>query len=152
TVSGGTAVAFDVAANHQLTLSGLTIANSGYGTIPTSGGGSLSVLHTAGGALENSGTLTLNGCTLSGNRAVEGGAIYNAGTLTIGAGCLLANNSATSFGGAIYNTGKATLSGATLTGNVCKGPDYDEGNGGAIANFGSSLALSGCTLTNNSAG
>src|SRR5262249_26549051 len=99
TVSGGTAGAFDVAANHELTLSGLTIANSGYGTIPTSGGGSQSVLHTAGGALENSGTLTLNGCTLSGNRAVEGGAIYNAGTLTIGAGCLLTNNSATSFGG-----------------------------------------------------
>ena len=45
-----------------------------------------------GGGIYNSGTLTLNGSTLSGNSAQEGGGIGNRGTLTLVNSTLSAND------------------------------------------------------------
>jgi predicted outer membrane repeat protein len=55
-----------------------------------------------GGAIRNSGNLTLTSCVLSYNTALHGGAIYNIGNLTI-SGCGLYENQATGSGGAIFS-------------------------------------------------
>jgi hypothetical protein len=120
----------------QLSLSGMTISN-GIGS---------------GGGIHNSGTVTVNGCTLTGNStgdAGEGGAIENFGTLTVSAS-VLSNNSA-SYGGGIWNDGTATLTATTLSGNSVS---YTHGaaDGGGIYNTGvGTLTLNGCTLSGNSA-
>ena len=56
-----------------------------------------------GGAIASFGasTLTLTGCTLSSNTALEGGAVYNQGTMTL-SGCTLSSNIAHDEGGGIY--------------------------------------------------
>jgi hypothetical protein len=146
---------FEVAANTNVALSGLTIrdgagranpilANSSNDPQPWDG---------YGGGVLNFGTLTVSGCTLSGNSADPfnpygsgyGGGIYNdyGATLTV-SGCTLSGNSAW-LGGGILNRGKyATVSGCTLSGNSAS-------YGGGIYNTGT-LTVSGCTLTGNSAG
>src|SRR5262249_62030965 len=87
-------------------ISGLTITN-GYSNY--------------GGAILNGGvlTLTLTGCTVSGNYAADsGGGIYNprASDLTL-SGCTLSNNTAAVDGGGLYNGGGATVSFCTVSGN-----------------------------------
>jgi hypothetical protein len=77
----------------------------------------------SGGGISDQGTLTVSGCTLSGNSAVYGP------------------------GGGILNAGTLTVSGCTLSGNSVTGPG---GNGGGIAN-GSTAMMSHCTISNNSA-
>jgi predicted outer membrane repeat protein len=80
-----------------------------------------------GGGIYNWGTLTLSGCTLSGNSAYSfGGGIYNegTGTLTLSSSTLSGNSA--DFGGGIYNHfGKVTDSGSTLSGNTAT----DDGGG-----------------------
>ena len=104
----------------------------------------------AGGAIYNSGNLTVDNCTFSGNhahdgksgsfddlssRGGDGGAIYNIGNLTI-TDCTFSGNCAGDggskkvdydgpggsggFGGAIYNTGDLTVEDCTFSGN-CAG-------------------------------
>ena len=87
---------------------------------------------TGGGAINTGGTVTLERCTLSENRAGSGGAILNSGTLAL-ANCTLSGNSA-SFGGAISNTGTLTLKHCTLSGNSAS-------VGGAIASTGTITTL-----------
>jgi formylglycine-generating enzyme required for sulfatase activity len=77
-----------------------------------------------GGAVQNTGTLTLESCIFSGNRTTGsyayGGAVYSTNTLTI-RGCTFYNNSTTSSlgGGAVFfDASGKTL---TLTGNVFSG-------------------------------
>jgi PKD repeat protein len=102
-----------------------------------------------GGGITNAGALTLNNCTLSGNRANstydgfdlivgEGGGIYNDGILTLNE-CTLSGNVAAGItgiaglggdGGGIYNSGTLTLNQCTLDGN-----DGDS-EGGGIFNQG----------------
>jgi hypothetical protein len=92
-----------------------------------------------GGAIFNVGTMTVSGCTFTGNSAVifdfegdSGGAIYNAGNMTL-TSCTFTGNSTVIEGGAIFNLGGATATvvGCTFTGNSA-GVD-----GGGIINFGS---------------
>ena len=66
-----------------------------------------------GGGILNHGTLTLEGCTLSGNRATASGAIENVGgTLTL-IGCTVANNSS-----GIYNfDGMLNVVSSTISNN-----------------------------------
>ncbi len=88
TISGGNAVqVFDVASQVNATISGLTITEGNADE---------------GGGLYNSGTVTLNDCTISGNSAGgNGGGVYNYGnrsthygaTLTLN-GCTISGNSA----------------------------------------------------------
>lgn len=60
-------------------------------------------------------SMTLNGCTMSGNLAVEGGALLNDGAMTL-IQCTLANNSG-SYGGAMQCRGTTLISQSTLSAN-----------------------------------
>jgi hypothetical protein len=117
--------------NVSATLNDLTISN-----------GSAEV----GSGIENSGTLTVSNCTLSGNSATyAGGGIDNNGTATV-SNCTLSGNSATYHGGGIFNEniGRLTVSNSTLSGNSTTS------HGGGIDNNGTAT-VSNCTLSGNSA-
>src|SRR5262249_62284660 len=112
---------FDVAKNETVTLSGLTIIEGSAAGTGTPG---------HGGAIENSGTLTVNGCTLSDNTAFVGGGIYNEppGTLTV-RNSTLNGNFASNAGGGINSDGTLTVNGCTLTNNST---GFDGAGGGII--------------------
>jgi hypothetical protein len=101
-----------------------------------------------GGGIDNTGTATVINSTLSSNMAVDGGGISNSGKLTI-TNSTLANNSA-SVGGAIYSYGgffnPDALASSTFSVNVASvaGVGTETVTGG--------LALTDCTVSNNSAG
>src|SRR5262249_36251320 len=108
--------------NVQVTLSGMTIENG-----DASGSDANAIDGTrAGGGILNYGTLTVSGCTLTGNSAGGGGGgIANelGGTMTI-SGCTVSRNFSNTQGrvggfggGGIYNNGAMTLSGSTVTQN-----------------------------------
>ncbi len=110
-----------------VTLSGMTISNGAgvrsYNTVDTNDG--------LGGGVLNFGTLTISGCTLSGNRcSMSGSGIANFGTLTV-SGCNLSSNYWTYHGGAIFNGGLLTVSGCTLSGNSGSGI-YNVATAGAL--------------------
>jgi hypothetical protein len=140
-------------------LSGLTIANGNHG-----------------GILNDGGTLTVSGCTISGNSAYEpgtffgaGGGIFNSGTLTLTRstltgntayvgggienegtltvrGSILSGNTAQLDGGGIYNIGTATVRGSSLSGNTAGS------EGGGIYNATTSkMSIKGSSLTGNAA-
>jgi hypothetical protein len=168
---GGASRVFGVGPHSQLILSGLTITGGNAHGRSSPSTGDLS----DGGGIYNAGTLTVSGCTLSGNSpfnngggiyndfgatltvsgctisnnsASDGGGIYNAGTLTV-SGCTISNNSAGD-GGGIYNRGTAMVTNSTLSNNFAGGAG--EGLGGGIYNyFGATLTVSGCTLSGNQA-
>jgi hypothetical protein len=131
---------FDVASGATLALSGMTLDHGGgYASNLWLDGWTWHRYDDYGGAILNFGTLTITGCTLSNNSAVQppdsatygyplaaGGAIYNGGVLTV-SGCTLSNNSA-DLGGGIYNAGTTTINGCTFTGNSA-------GDGGGIYNY-----------------
>lgn len=108
---------------------GYVIKNEGTLTITDSaGGGTITGGNNAGdgGGIYNTGTLTLNGGTITGNKATgtdetgSGGGIFNktGGTLTVNGGCIT-NNIAVGFhGGGVYNGGTMNLQGGSITGNV----------------------------------
>jgi fibronectin-binding autotransporter adhesin len=120
------------------TTTPVAIAGAGSGLVTLSGGGAVGVLTVQpgvtatltgltitdgsaafGGAINNSGNLTLNDDTLSGNTAGFGGALDNeaTGTLTV-ANSTFSNNTATQGGGAVDNAGvKATLTNTTIANN-----------------------------------
>ena len=92
--------------------------------------------------------VSLNGLTIMGGHANFGGAIENTGTLSISNSTIVANT-AVYAGGCIYNTSLGTLTAtdSTFTGNLVT--DL-HGKGGAIENDGV-LTLIRSTLTGNSA-
>ncbi len=99
-----------------------------------------------GGAIFNSGSLTLSNSSLINNVAVEGGGLYNlSGAVTISASTITANSSSSS-GGGIYNyAGNMTVVNSTITGNgagAC---------GGGICNTDGKLTVSNATIALNSA-
>jgi CSLREA domain-containing protein len=106
---------------------------------------------TSGGAILNSGNLTLVGCIITGNSAsFEGGGIYNAGTLSLEATTVTAN-SATGGGGGITNlsTGTLTQIQGAITGNQA-GSGVNPGDGGGIENSGTA-SLYSVTIASNKA-
>jgi hypothetical protein len=146
---------FQVEKKTNVTLSGLTIwdgagiASQGF-VDPNDG---------KGGGILNFGTLTISGCSVTGNFAVllygneYGGGIYNAGTLTV-AGSTVSGNSAApypdmgagyGYGGGIYNAGTLTVMGSTVPYNSAST------EGGGIYNAGTAT-LSNSTLSGNFAG
>jgi hypothetical protein len=121
----------------------------------------------SGGALFNSGTVTLAYCTLYGNAAIYGGAVCNLGILTafgttfgynfawyqggglLNAGTLTAFNdtfaydTAFSDGGAIYSeTGNATLTSLTISLN-------NSASGGGLAVASGNVLLRNCIIAGN---
>jgi hypothetical protein len=148
TVSGGGASrVFQVDNGVTASISGLTIS-----------GGSTS---TNGGGLSNSGTLTLTGCTISGNSGFAGGGLYNAGTLAIGASTI-SNNTGQGSGGGLFNLGTVDSTGCTISGNSTSGAtggtgggfygygNSGSGNGGGLFNVGTARLIN-CTLSGNTA-
>ncbi len=123
-----------VDAGQTASLSGLTIANGN-----------------DGGVANHGGTLTLSGCTISGNSGVHffgdtyGGGIWSLNdfgpsTLTL-IGCTISGNSS-NFGGGILAT-TLTISGCTISGNSAE-------DGGGVLSDGPAT-VSGCTLSGNTA-
>jgi len=122
TISGNNAVRIlQVNSGASLTLRALTLRNGEQ----SSGDG---------GAILNSGTLTIEDSTLASNQARNGGAIFNSGTLQVLDSAF--NNNQVSGqdarGGAIYSTlpGNATIERSTFFGNQVSGALA--GEGGAI--------------------
>ena len=103
-------------------------------------------LNNYGGAIHNSGTLTILRSILNENMSEQdGGAIYNGGELTIIESTIL-GNTAEGNGGAIQNNGdKLTIMESSLTGNTAKD------NGGVIRNNGDEITIIKSTLTGNTA-
>jgi CSLREA domain-containing protein len=139
----------------------------------TAGGGAA-----LGGAVYNTGTLTLNGAGFTVNGAGNGGSIANdvGGTLTIAnadiggssagtAGallnrgtliattCLISGSSTTSGlgGGFLNESGNATFTNCTFSGNTAGGPPEAQRNGGGIAVTGGSVVLNSVTVGANTA-
>ena len=88
---------------------------------------------TYGGGIYNSGTLTLNNCTITQNTGPQydgyGGGIYNNGNLTV-KNSAITQNIIYYYGGGIYNNGNCTISGSTLTNTavVQGGSIFNPGN------------------------
>ena len=132
--------------------------------------------HMGAGILNGGGgTVTVNGCTISGNNGVnsesEGGGIFNTGTLTV-INSTIENNSAGELGGGIFNSdGTATIVNSTIKGNsaalgggICSGPrgtvtvngcaiygNTASNGGGGIFNEATLTVING-TIANNSGG
>ena len=138
---------FDIAASSTVSLSALAITD-GRGPGP------------GGGGVLNSGTLTLMGCTLSGNTALGyGGAIYNTGTLAL-TGSTLSGNLLTTVGG-IFNTGALTVTNSMIRDNSGGIENRNTGTAiitdstvagstvyGGIGNEGT-MTITGSTVVNN---
>jgi hypothetical protein len=114
----------------QVTLAGMTIEN-GSGIPNGDGVAWVADYYYHGGGILNRGTLTLSGCTVSGNSSsTVGGGIANeqGGTMTI-TGCTISNNFSSDSlyldpwagqvkgGAGIFNNGTMTLSGSSVTKN-----------------------------------
>ena len=108
-----------------------------------------------GGAINNSGGLTLQDCMITFSRAAAaepaglGGGIYNASGATLSLmRCTVASCSANLFGGGIYSEGNLSVTNCTFTGNVAV-------RGGALisraAGGASMMTLRNCTITSNTA-
>ncbi len=126
---------FTVNSGVTATLSGLTIQNGNSGA---NGGG---------GVFINSGTLTVNDSTFSGNSAAYGGGIENDnGALTVN-NSTFSGNSASVSGGGIFNNGGtlSTVSDSTFSDNSASG------FGGGIENDAGTLTVSDSTFSGNSA-
>jgi hypothetical protein len=153
----------DVASKGTLAISALTVtnglANNGvqggggvynHGTMSVTGStftrnSNPSNTGTSGGAINNSGILTVGSSSFSGNSAQEGGGVFNQKTVTI-TGSTFTNNTALVFGGgALLNAaGSETLVGDTFVGNTGPG-------GGAIDND-TALLIVNSTFVNNTGG
>jgi predicted outer membrane repeat protein len=168
TIEPGAGVSFasaiiTVDAGQTASLSGLTIANGTAGGIFNEG--TLTVANCAvvdntiladvapafgsgGGIYSNGGTLTVSGCTISGNSAtLHGGGIFTtAGTTTVSASTVSGNSAGDSGGGIESDQGTLTVSGSTTVSGNSAGFF-----GGGIF-FGGTLTLSNSTLSGNSSG
>ena len=140
---------FNVTAG-TVNISGLTISNGSSGS---------------GGGITNRGTLTLTGCTISGNTAsVAGGGVQNDGsnsTATLNLiNSTVSGNTASSFGAGIMNEGfqgSATLNiiNSTISGNSSPsfgGGIYNDGNSGTATLISTNSTISGNTASSSGGG
>lgn len=152
---GGTLPLFSFAVGTTNSISNLVLAN-GY---TTNGGAAINnagrllvsgcvitnnlVPGGFGGAVSNTGTMTIANTTLQNNSATNGGAIFSVGNMTI-SHCLLLQNQAGN-GGAIYNMGTLGLDSLNIFSNTAT-----LGFGGAAYNAGT-LAVNSSTFAFNQA-
>ncbi|HLN32363.1 MAG TPA: right-handed parallel beta-helix repeat-containing protein [Gemmataceae bacterium] len=162
--AAGDTITFDLSAGHvtsPITLTSavlditknLTIDGPGANILAISGNGNSGVftvdpgttatiagltltkgLSLTGGAIMNSGTLTLTNCTVSNSTAIDGGGVDNQLTLIM-TNCTIANNVASGFGGGIFNDGSLTLTNSTIADNLAA----SSGGGMYISSGSSSL-------------
>ncbi len=136
---------FHVNADVNAAISGLTIR---HGSTPAD---------TNGGAISNSGVLTITACTItdnlsSGSGGLGGGAIYNNGgdpgaTLMISSSTISENSALGSLGGGgiLDGGGTVTIANSTISGNSA-----DSGNGGGIYTLGVTT-ITNSTISGNGA-
>jgi len=138
---------FQVFPNAHLTLQNVTLKN---GTAPADNfQDSTNYYKTFGGAIFNSGTLTMQNCSIVGNSSGNGGFHGN----------FYVFNNPAGVGGGIYNEGYAQLSNCIINGNTTgdgSGPDSfggasDGGNGAGIYNIGT-IILTRCIVSYNQNG
>ena len=98
-----------------------------------------------GGAIRNDGSLKMEDCTITKNRAAfEGGGVFSQGTLTM-KNCVVENNTSDYRCGGIWNTGKLDIDGGAIRNNAC-------GSGGCSAIYnagGASAKIEDCDISNN---
>gem|GEM_PF-1897279 len=100
-----------------------------------------------GGAVFNSGTLTISNSTFIGNHAVAGGGIANFGSLTI-SNSTFSGNGATQFGGGVYNEGGVlVIYNSTFSANSA-----DNGGGGVYNKLGATLNYANTIIANSTSG
>ena len=136
-IGGGSSRVFEVDDGVTASISGLTISGGSTYSYPGIAFG--------GGLLNFGGTVTLTGCTLSGNYAYCGaGGLCNAagGTVTLTDCTLSGNSSLGGAGGLMSYGGTATLTDCTLSGNY-------GGTAGGLENFGGMATLTDCTVSGN---
>ncbi len=136
TISGGGSVRiFEVNAGKTIQIAGLTLASGSWFDGP---------------ALFNRGILTVSNVHITGNHAVasSGSGIYNetGATLTV-SGCTITGNIADAFGGGVYNNigSTAAISNTTITGNTAST------GSGIYNNLLSNLTVENSTISGNSA-
>jgi len=146
TISGGQRVeVFDVFAGVTATLANMTIAGGRAKALGSAGGIGPNIPSGGGGAVLNSGKLTIGVCILSDNSADQGGAVYNSSSATLSLiGSTVENNKARSGGGFYVAGGVVTLDGTLVEGN------FAGLRGGGIANLGK-LSLLQSQFDDNSA-
>jgi hypothetical protein len=127
---GGTTRVFQIDPQVTASLSGLEI--TGGSTTGT------------GGGLLNHGKASLEGCTLSGNTAAYGGGLLSDGKLALD-DCTISGNSASIEGGGLWTSGGTNLDQCTIIGNS------SEDLGGGVFGHSAALALTGCTISGNTA-
>ncbi len=126
----------------RASISGLTLT-SGDGVSGSNSG--------RGGGILNAGTLALDDIALRENEAFFGGAIDNRGTLTM-KGTTVSNNTALVFGGGIYNEGPLTVNDSTISNNrAIRGINDLGGFGGGIYNTTATAKLTNSTIASNTA-
>ena len=98
-------------------------------------------LSTIGGGINNFGKLTVEDCTISGNKATnyDGGGIYSSGTLTVKDDSIISGNAGN---GVTIAAGEFTMNGGTISEN-------NAFNGGGVTNYGD-FTMNGGTISGNS--
>ena len=135
TVSGGgTSGVFEIGSGAKVAMEGITVSD-GFAS------------RSAGGAIDNLGTLTLTDSTVSGNTAEYGGGILNDGDLTL-VNSTVSGNTAAQSGGGIANFNDpgdtAKIENSTIAGNTASG-----GTGGGIFGAGGPMVIENSTVTDN---
>jgi hypothetical protein len=135
---------FDILANVNATISGLTIANGN--VFPASGGG-----------IRSYGTLTLTNATISANAALNGGGLWNDfGTVTVTnstiSGNTVSDSTYAGSGGGIFNHGgTVNITNSTLSGNAAIGPGGNSDSGGGILTNVGTVSITNSTISGNTA-
>ena len=130
-LEGNGATVLLVDSSPTTTVSGVTIENGDASGV--------------GGGIDNTGSLTVEGSTISGNVGGDGAGIGNSGILTI-EDSTISNNSAT-YGGGIENFGIGTI---TVEDSTISGNSANFGLGGGIGNYGTAT-IESSTISGNSA-
>jgi hypothetical protein len=136
--------------NGVVSISGLTIAN-GVGNIYNSATLSVSncvIMGSDWSGVGNSGTMALNGCTISSNSAgIFGGAIYNSGTLGL-TNCTVSGNRK----GSSIITGIENIAGALtiISSTICSNLGGASGKGGLVIE-GGTVAIGNTLFAGNTA-
>ncbi|HMW02456.1 MAG TPA: right-handed parallel beta-helix repeat-containing protein, partial [Acidobacteriota bacterium] len=98
------------------------------------------------GGIQNSGTLTMTECNVTGNTSPQAGGVQNDGVITLNR-CTIANNTATtggSTGGGFVSFGTSnTFTNCTISNNQASG------SGGGLAISSGTLNLTNCTVAYN---
>jgi fibronectin-binding autotransporter adhesin len=105
-----------------------------------------------GGGIFNEGsTVTISNTTFTSNAAQgvagSGGAIYDNGGLTLD-GSTLSNNKAVLAGGGIYGNGQESIAGTTISGNAVSAASQGQGGGGIYVQE-SGIAITSSTISGN---